>query len=47
MPINSEGERNLKIADEVVFYYFPAVSKTEYIVFVLVITKLMNDFNLC
>jgi hypothetical protein len=43
MPINSEVERNFKKADEVLVCYFPAASKTEYIVFVRVITKLMND----
>jgi hypothetical protein len=47
MPINSEVEINLKKAEEILFSYIPAASKTEYIVFVRVITKLTKDFDLC
>ena len=32
---------------KILLCYFPAASKKEYIVFVRMITKLMNDFDLC
>jgi hypothetical protein len=39
MPINSDVERKLKEAAEVLFCYIPSISKTEYIVFVRMIHK--------